>query len=144
MRILVAALAASFLHAAPAAAAELGALWRGGIAYSDEMFKHKALEPVLRQLLGARHAEFRAATSVVVPVERHMGQIVVGAGCMQHACSDAGAFVVADTRRGEVLVVLAPKGRPAADRFERFATPGFPALSESVAASLQRWQAGYR
>jgi hypothetical protein len=143
MRPAALALAALLLHAAPVAAAELGALWRGGLAYSDEMFKHPALEPVLRQLLGARYAEFRAATTVVVPVERHMGQVIVGSGCMQHGCGEAGAYVVADTRRGEVLVVLAPKGRPATNRFDRFATAGFPMPSESVTAALQRWQATY-
>ncbi len=143
MRFLLAAAAALLLSLSPAAAADLGALWRARLGHADDMFKHPSLAPVLRQLLGARHAEFLEATGVVVPVERLAGDVLIGTGCKPRACGDTGAFVAADTRRGEVLVVLAPEGRTGANRFERFATPGFGAPGDTVAAALQRWQQNY-
>lgn len=100
------------------------------------------MAPVLERLLGARRAAFAAATARPDHLERHAGKIVVGTACAAD-CAAGGAFVVADTRRGEVLVVLAAPGGRGKNRFERFATPHFPFPSETVYAALEKWKEKY-
>ncbi len=144
IRRCAAALLALAVLAAPAAAtaAELGALWRGGLARADELFRHAQMAPVLAELLGGRQGDFARAAVTPDLLTRHMGQIIVGTACAE-PCAAGGVFVVADTRRGEVMVVLAAPGRSGAARFERFTTPGFPFPSETVYAALEKWQARY-
>ena len=142
---LVAVLAAAAATPAGAQNAEIASLWRGGIASAGELLRHPSLVPVLDRILGARIAAYRAATARPGALTRHMGKILVGTGCAAAGCAAGGAFVVADTQRGEVLVVLAAPERTAPDRagprrFERFATAGFPMESESVAKALAAWQ----
>jgi hypothetical protein len=122
---------------APAQSADISLVWRGGLANARDLYTHAQMAPVLERLLGARRAAFAAATAKPDLLTRHAGQIVVGTACA-HACAAGGAFVVADTRRGEVLVLLAA---PGARQFERFETPGFPFPSESVYAAMERWKA---
>ena len=135
-----AVLAVLFL-ASPALAqsADISLIWRGGLANARELFTHAQMAPVLEQLLGARRGAFEAASAKPDLLVRHAGQIVVGTACAQQ-CAAGGAFVVADTRRGEVLVLLAA---PGARKVERFETPGFPFPSESVYAAMERWKAQY-
>jgi hypothetical protein len=140
---LAAALLLLFLSApARAQSADISLVWRGGLANARDLYTHAQMAPVLEKLLGARRTAFEAATARPDLLERHAGQIVVGTACAAD-CASAGAFVVADTRRGEVLVLLAPPGARGAGRFERFETPGFPFPSESVYAAMERWKAKY-
>ena len=127
---------------AHAQSADLSLIWRGGLATARELYAHPQLAPVLERILGARRAAFAAATAKPGLLERHAGQIVVGTACAAD-CASGGAFVVADTRRGEVLVVLAAPDRRGKDRFERFETPSFPFPSDSVRAALDGWTAKY-
>ena len=131
----------SLLLASPvlAQSADIALVWRGGLADTRDLIAHAQMAPVLERLLGARRAAFDAATAKPEPLARHAGQIVVGTACAQ-SCAAGGAFVVADTRRGEVLVLLAAPGGRALERFE---TPGFPFPSESVYAAMERWKAAY-
>jgi hypothetical protein len=122
-----------------AQAADISLVWRGGLANARDLYTHAQVAPVLERLLGARRAAFAAATAKPDLLTRHAGQIVVGTACAQE-CAAGGAFVVADTRRGEVLVLLAA---PGARKLERFETPGFPFPSESVYAAMERWKARY-
>jgi len=128
--------------AAGAQSADISLVWRGGLANARDLYTHQQMAPVLATLLGARRAAFDAATARPDLLERHAGQIVVGTACAAD-CAAGGAFVVADTRRGEVLIILATPGRKGADRFERFETPNFPFPTESVYAALERWKARY-
>jgi hypothetical protein len=125
--------------AAPAFAqsADISLVWRGGLANARDLYTHAQMAPVLERLLGSRRAAFEAATAQPDLLVRHAGQIVVGTACARQ-CAAGGAFVVADTRRGEVLVLLAA---PGARNVERFETPGFPFPSESVYAAMERWKA---
>ncbi len=127
------------LLASPALAqsADISLVWRGGLANARDLHTHPQMAPVLERLLGARRAAFEAATAKPDLLVRHAGQIVVGTACAQQ-CAAGGAFVVADTRRGEVLVLLVA---PGARKVERFETPGFPFPSESVYAAMERWKA---
>lgn len=136
-----AAVLALLLLVSPAFAqsADISLVWRGGLANARDLYGHAQMAPVLERLLGARSAAFAAATAKPDPLVRHAGQIVVGTACAQE-CAAGGAFVVADTRRGEVLVLLAA---PGAAKLERFATPGFPFPTESVYAAMERWKAQY-
>jgi hypothetical protein len=129
----------SLLLASPALAqsADISLVWRGGLANARDLYTHAQMAPVLERLLGARHAAFAAATARPDLLTRHAGQIVVGTACAQD-CKAGGAFVVADTRRGEVLVLLAARGGRTLERFE---TPGFPFPSESVYVAMERWKA---
>lgn len=131
------------ISAAHAQSADLALIWRGGLANSRDLYTHAQLAPVLERLLGARRAAFAAATARPDLLERHAGQIVVGTACAAD-CKAGGAFVVADTRRGEVLVLLAAPERRGKDRFERFETPSFPFPSETVYAALEKWKARYQ
>jgi hypothetical protein len=133
------------LAASPAFAqsVDLSLVWRGGLANARDLYTHAQMAPVLERLLGARAPAFAAATIAPDPLVRHAGQIVVGTACAAD-CAAAGAFVVADTRRGEVLVLLAAPGKRGAQRFERFETPRFPVPSESVSAAIERWKEKYR
>lgn len=135
-----AALALTLL-ASPALAqsADISLVWRGGLANARDLHTHPQMAPVLERLLGTRRGAFEAATARPDLLVRHAGQIVVGTACAQQ-CAAGGAFVVADTRRGEVLVLLAA---PGARKIERFETPGFPFPSESVYAAMERWKAQY-
>ena len=137
---LIALLAATV--AAHAQSADIALIWRGGLANARDLYTHPQMAPVLERLLGGRRGAFETATARPELLERHAGQIVVGTACAAD-CATGGAFVVADTRRGEVLVVLAAPGRAGAARFERFETPHFPFPSESVYAALERWKARY-
>lgn len=143
MRI-VPVLLVSLLLTSPAAAqsADIALVWRGGLANARDLYTHAQMAPVLERLLGARRTAFEAATATPDLLVRHAGQIVVGTACARD-CASGGAFVVADTRRGEVLVLLAAPGAGAARRIERFETPGFPFPSESVYAAMERWKAQY-
>lgn len=140
MRI-VSVLLASVLMSSPAAAqsADIALVWRGGLANARDLFAHAQMAPVLERLLGARRAAFDAATARPDALTRHAGQIVVGTACAQ-SCAAGGAFVVADTRRGEVLVLLAAPGGRGLERFE---TPRFPFPTESVSAAMEAWKAKY-
>jgi hypothetical protein len=140
-RALLFALAAVLSLASPAFAqsADIALVWRGGLANARDLYAHAQMAPVLERLLGARRAAFDEATAQPDLLVRHAGQIVVGTACARD-CAAGGAFVVADTRRGEVLVLLAAAG---VRRIERFETPGFPFPSESVYAALERWKAKY-
>jgi len=130
--------------ASPALAqsADIALVWRGGLANARDLYAHAQMAPVLERLLGARRAAFDAATAAPAPLVRHAGQIVVGTACASD-CAAGGAFVVADTRRGEVLVLLAAPGARGAPRIERFETPGFPFPTETVYAAMERWKAQY-
>ena len=130
-----------FALAAPALAqsADIAQVWRGGLANARDFYTHAQMAPVLEKLLGARRAAFDAATVKPDLLVRHAGQIVVGTACAAD-CAAGGAFVVADTRRGEVLVLLAA---PGTRRLERFETPGFPFPTESVYAAMERWKERY-
>ena len=143
MRI-TAALVFSLAVATPALAqsADIALVWRGGLANARDLYAHQQMAPVLEKLLGARRAAFDAVTARPDLLERHAGQIVVGTACAAD-CAAGGAFVVADTRRGEVMIILAAAGRRGADRFERFETPNFPFPTESVYAAMERWKARY-
>jgi hypothetical protein len=136
-----AAAVALVLAASPALAqsADISLVWRGGLANARDLFTQAQMAPVLEKLLGTRRAAFEAATATPDPLVRHAGQIVVGTACARD-CAAGGAFVVADTRRGEVLVLLAA---PGARRLERFETPGFPFPTETVYAAMERWKAKY-
>ncbi len=127
--------------ASPALAqsADIALVWRGGLANARDLFTHAQMAPVLERLLGARRPAFEAATARPDLLTRHAGQIVVGTACARD-CAAGGAFVVADTRRGEVLVLLAA---PGSGRLERFETPSFPFPTESVAAAMETWKAKY-
>lgn len=125
-----------------AQSADLSHLWRGGLANSRDLFARPEMAAVLDKLLGPRRGAFADATATPQFLDRYMGQIVVGKACAAD-CRTGGAFVVADTRRGEVLVVLAAAGKRGAARFERFATPGFPMPTEPVQAALDKWKAQY-
>lgn len=140
MRI-AAALVLSFAtaFAAHAQSADISLVWRGGLANARDLYTHQQMAPVLEKLLGARRAAFDTSTVKPDPLERHAGQIVVGTACAAD-CATGGAFVVADTRRGEVLIILAAPGRKG---FERFETPAFPFPTESVYAALERWKARF-
>lgn len=126
------------LLAAPAFAqsVDISLVWRGGLANARDLYTHAQMAPVLERLLGARRVAFDAATAKPDLLVRHAGQIVVGTACARD-CAAGGAFVVADTRRGEVLVLLAA---PGSRRLERFETPGFPFPSETVSAAMERWK----
>ncbi|MCW5770837.1 MAG: hypothetical protein KIT16_04315 [Rhodospirillaceae bacterium] len=139
--ILACALAGLSLPA-QAQTADLSHIWRGGLADSRELFSRPEMKAVLDRLLGARRAAFAAATVTPQLLERYFGQIVVGKACAT-SCKSGGAFVVADTRRGEVLVVLAAPGASGARRLERFESPGFPTPTEQVQAALDRWKAQF-
>jgi len=139
-RALILFLAAS--AAARAQSADIALVWRGGLANARDLYTQAQMAPVLERLLGARRAAFDAATVRPDLLVRHAGQIVVGTACAAD-CNAAGAFVVADTRRGEVLVLLATGGRNGAHRIERFETPAFPFPTESVYAAMERWKAKY-
>ena len=143
MRILQALLLLTLASPALAQSADIALVWRGGLANARDLYTHAQMAPVLERLLGARRAAFEAATARPDLLERHAGQIVVGTACAKD-CAVAGAFVVADTRRGEVLILLAPQGRRGAHRFERFETPAFPFPSESVYAAMEKWKAKYQ
>jgi hypothetical protein len=140
--VAVAAILVLAAISARAQSADLSLIWRGGLANAHELYEHRQLAPVLERLLGARRAAFAAATARPDPLVRHAGQIVVGTACAAD-CAAGGAFVVADTRRGEVLVLLAAPGRRGKDRIERFETPHFPFPSESVHAAMETWKARY-
>lgn len=133
----------NFPLSALAQSADIALVWRGGLANARELYTHAQMAPVLERLLGARRAAFDAATARPDLLERHAGQIVVGTACASD-CAMAGAFVVADTRRGEVLILLAAPGKRGAERFERFETPAFPFPSESVYAAMEKWKAKYQ
>lgn len=139
MKSAAAFLLLAFASPALAQSADISLVWRGGLANARDLYTHAQMAPVLERLLGARRAAFAAATAKPDLLNRHAGQIVVGTACAQ-ACAAGGAFVVADTRRGEVLVLLAA---PGARRLERFETPGFPFPSESVSAAIAAWKAKY-
>lgn len=139
MKFAAAILALALASPAFAQSADISLVWRGGLANARDLFTHAQMTPVLERLLGARRAAFDAATAKPDALVRHAGQIVVGSACAQQ-CAAGGAFVVADTRRGEVLVLLAA---PGARNVERFQTPGFPFPSESVHAAIERWKAQY-
>ena len=130
-----------FALASPAFAqsADISLVWRGGLANAHDLYTHAQMAPVLERLLGARRAAFAAATARPDLLTRHAGQIVVGTACARD-CAAGGAFVVADTRRGEVLVLLAAPGAP---KLERFETANFPFPSESVYAAIEAWKAKY-
>lgn len=132
---------AILILASPAFAqsADISLVWRGGLANARDLYTHAQMAPVLERLLGARRAAFAAATARPDLLTRHAGQIVVGTACARD-CAAGGAFVVADTRRGEVLVLLAA---PGARTLERFETPHFPFPSESVYAAIEAWKAKY-
>jgi hypothetical protein len=141
----IAAVLFLLLAAAPplhAQSADISLVWRGGLSNARDLYTHQQMVPVLEKLLGARRAAFDAATTRPDLLVRHAGQIVVGTACAAD-CAAGGAFVVADTRRGEVLIILAVAGRKGADRFERFETPAFPFPTESVYAALEQWKARY-
>jgi len=142
MRILIAFTIFITAAAAHAQSADIAQIWRGGLANARELYAHPQMAPVLERLLGGRRGAFEAATARPDLLERHAGQIVVGTACAAD-CAAGGVFVVADTRRGEVLVVLAAPDRTGAARFERFETPAFPFPSESVYAALERWKTRY-
>ncbi len=125
-----------------AQSADISLIWRGGLATARDLYTHPQMAPVLERLLGVRAPAFAAATARPDLLERHAGQIVVGTACAAD-CASGGAFVVADTRRGEVLVLLAALGTRGAQRFERFETAGFPFPSESVYAAMEKWKAKY-
>ena len=142
MRFILALLVLALASPALAQSADIALVWRGGLANARELYTHAQMAPVLERLLGARRAAFEAATARPDLLERHAGQIVVGTACASD-CAMGGAFVVADTRRGEVLILLAAPGGRGAERFERFATPAFPFPSESVYAAMEKWKAKY-
>ena len=142
MRLVLALLLLTLASPALAQSADIALVWRGGLANARELYTHAQMAPVLERLLGARRAAFEVATARPDLLERHAGQIVVGTACASD-CAAAGAFVVADTRRGEVLILLAAAGKRGAERFERFATPAFPFPSESVYAAMEKWKAKY-
>ena len=139
MRIICTLVLLALASPALAQSADISLVWRGGLANARDLYTHVQMAPVLERLLGARRAAFAAATANPDLLHRHAGQIVVGTACAQ-VCAAGGAFVVADTRRGEVLVLLAA---PGARRLERFETPGFPFPSETVYAAMERWKARY-
>lgn len=140
MRSLLALLLLALASPAFAQSADISLVWRGGLANARDLFSHAQMAPVLEKLLGARREAFAAATVKPDLLVRHAGQIVVGTACASD-CAAGGAFVVADTRRGEVLVLLAAAGKRGS--FERFETPGFPFPSESVYAAIEAWKAKY-
>lgn len=142
MRFISALVFLALASPASAQSADISHIWRGGLANARDLFTHPQMALVLERLLGARAAAFKAATAKPDPLERHFGQIVVGTACAAD-CSAGGAFVVADTRRGEVLVLLAAPDRSGATRLERFETPRFPFPSETVFAAMEKWQARY-
>lgn len=139
MRIILALLPTLLASPALAQSADISLIWRGGLANARDLYTHAQMAPVLERLLGARRAAFAAATVRPDLLTRHAGQIVVGTACARD-CAAGGAFVVADTRRGEVLVLLAA---PGARKLERFETPNFPFPSESVYAAIEAWKAKY-
>ena len=137
-----AVLASAVLLFAPPALAQsvdISLIWRGGLANARDLHTHPQMAPVLERLLGARRSAFEAATAKPDLLTRHAGQIVVGTACARD-CAAGGAFVVADTRRGEVLVLLAA---PDTRKLERFETPNFPFPSESVYAAIDAWKTKY-
>lgn len=142
MRVLLSFLLLTLSSPGFAQSADISLVWRGGLATARDLYGHAQMAPVLERLLGARRAAFTAATARPDLLERHAGQIVVGTACA-FDCASAGAFVVADTRRGEVLILLAAHGKRGAARFERFETPAFPFPSESVSAAMEKWKAKY-
>lgn len=142
MRFILPLLLLTLASPALAQSADIALVWRGGLANARDLYTHAQMAPVLVRLLGPRRAAFEAATARPDLLERHAGQIVVGTACASD-CAAAGAFVVADTRRGEVLILLAAPGKRGPERFERFETPAFPFPSESVYAAMEKWKAKY-
>ncbi|HEY7609517.1 MAG TPA: hypothetical protein VIF14_09820 [Alphaproteobacteria bacterium] len=143
MRIIAALCLLALASPAFAQSADISLVWRGGLATARDLYAHPQMAPVLERLLGVRSAAFKAATARPDLLERHAGQIVVGTACASD-CAAGGAFVVADTRRGEVLVLLVAPDQRGAARIERFETPRFPFPTETVFAAMEKWQAKYR
>ena len=111
---LLALTAASFIHAAPpaAAAAQHGQAWGSLAALKGKYFADKpasrVLAPVLKKLLGKEYAAFDDANGVQSPLTLQQG-VLLGYGMQPHSGGDV-ATVYALAESGGVLVVIKQEG----------------------------------